>query len=469
VTSDEQVADSGALPSQLPEALARPDLGNLAVLLRYATQGCWAFAIYTHAQAREQVMAALRHLLQPLPVYEWTYTPDSPFPIGYRDRLSPRQRAERGVVFVFDLERADPGVWKSLDYNRELYAQHPHSFVFWISPQGRTQVPRMAPHFWSQRSGVFDFSLAPEHRPQFHAEALQQAREADIRIEDLSDIERQLRLYNGLLDDALADPQAAPNDLADLHHKVAELHYYTDHVALARAHAEQALALRQTQPDQQRGQADSHSLLGDLALREDDLKSARAHYEAALPVYQTIGDRLGEANTRQALGDLALREDDLETAQALVEQALRMFTEIGAQLSQAGSYHLLGRITDDATWFEKALALHTKIDSTHDIAVDKFYYAHLKLKQNDAVAAAEMFADARDIWQQMGLTASAQEAERQRQLAEVRQAQSAPVSPPDWVKERAERRRLKRAKEREGLVSRIFRVLGRNTGKPPDP
>ena len=156
-----------ALPNPLSEALARPDFGNLAVLLRYATQGCWAFAIYTHAQAREQVMTALRHLVAPLPVYEWTYSPDSPFPINYLDRLSPEQRRERGVVFIFDLERADPGVWKSLDYSREQYALHPHSLVIWMSPQGRTSVPRMAPPFLEPAQRCVRFFVGSESSKRF--------------------------------------------------------------------------------------------------------------------------------------------------------------------------------------------------------------------------------------------------------------------------------------------------------------
>ena len=164
--------------------------------------------------------------------------------------------------------------------------------------------------------------MAQSHQSAFQTEALQTAHDADIRVEDREDMDRQLRLYQGLLDEALADADTPPGALADLHYKVAQMQYYTDHYDSAKHHAQHALLLRTAQQDK-RGEADSHRLLGHLALREADLKRARAEYEAALPIYETIGDRLGAANTRQALGDLALREADRETAQRLVTEAMR--------------------------------------------------------------------------------------------------------------------------------------------------
>lgn len=129
----------------LPEALARDDFTNLAVLLRYAREGCWAFAIYSHVAAREEVVAALKTLLQPLPTYEWTYSPERPSPLSYLETLSETQRRERAVVFFFDLERAPDELWKSLDYNRELFSAQPHGLVFWISAPGRGRSTHAPP------------------------------------------------------------------------------------------------------------------------------------------------------------------------------------------------------------------------------------------------------------------------------------------------------------------------------------
>jgi tetratricopeptide (TPR) repeat protein len=290
----------------LPEALARDDFTNLAVLLRYAREGCWAFAIYSHVAAREEVVAALKTLLQPLPTYEWTYSPERPSPLSYLDALSETQRHERGVVFFFDLERASDALWKSLDYNRETLSAQPHGLVFWISSAGRGRAMRAAPHFWSQRSGVFDFRLAPGPLPPLS----DWARSGDIVIDDWENILRQIRITQGLLDELLATPDAPPGVVAAQHLRLGKLCYYVDRLPAAHTHLEAAESLAAAVADP-RFTANVQKALGDLALREDELGEARRRYEAALAIYPAIGDRLGEANVQKALGDLALREDEL--------------------------------------------------------------------------------------------------------------------------------------------------------------
>lgn len=89
--------------------------------------------------------AALKTLLQPLPTYEWTYSPERPSPLSYLDTLTEAQRHERAVVFFFDLKRAPDELWKSLDYNRELFSAQPHGLVFWISAPGRGRSTRAPP------------------------------------------------------------------------------------------------------------------------------------------------------------------------------------------------------------------------------------------------------------------------------------------------------------------------------------
>lgn len=123
-------AGAELLPGAWPEATARDDFTNLLVPLRYAREGCWAFALYNHAAVREQVVEALTALLAPLPVYQWTYSPHDPFPYGYLARMPETARSERAIVFLFDFERAGEEIWKALDYNRELFSQHPTAWSF---------------------------------------------------------------------------------------------------------------------------------------------------------------------------------------------------------------------------------------------------------------------------------------------------------------------------------------------------
>jgi tetratricopeptide (TPR) repeat protein len=323
------------LRNALPEALARDDFANLAVLLRYATDGCFAIAVYNSAPAREQVVNALRQLVAPLPVFEWTYSPLDPYPFSYLDRLTDAQRRERAVVFFFGLDKADADVWKSLDYRREQLSGRPHGLVFWLTPKALGEVARGAPHFWSQRSGVFDFTIAqPDLAQQMRDAAWQAAPEAPAWAIDREDKERELRLYEELLRDYQADPSTPARTLFDLHSRLSKLLYYSDRVSESRQHAMAALELCD-QLDRPGDRADTLKALGDLGLREDDLKGARARYEAALPIYRAIGDRLGEANTLKALGDERLAADDAEAGLQFYRQAQTIYELIADRYSQS--------------------------------------------------------------------------------------------------------------------------------------
>jgi tetratricopeptide (TPR) repeat protein len=387
----------------LPDALARDAFTNLAVLLRYTRDGCWTFAIYNYVTVREQVVGALKQLLAPLPVYEWTYAPHDPYPLSYLSRLSEAQKAQRAVVFLFDFERAALETWKALDYNRELFAAHPHGLVFWITPPGRARIAKQAPHFWAQRSGVFDFTVAvaPTYEQTWPLVS------PDMRMDNMEEIQRQLRLYQGMLSDLDRKGEAPPLFVAELHYKIARLAYYLDQLTLAHAHAEAACHLAQEQEDLTL-QANVLQALGDLALREDDLAAARRHYEAALAIYPGIGDRLGEANVRKALGDLALREDDLAAARRHYEAALALYQRVGSLLGEAGTYVGLGRATDDPAYFERALGIHARIKSIYDVAVDSYYYGLLQKRRGDKQKAAALLSQASDIWRRIGLPAYAQ-------------------------------------------------------------
>jgi hypothetical protein len=131
---------------------------KLATLLRYASNGCFVIALCDDVAMREQVTAALCAALYPLTVLEWAYSATDPSPDRYLSRLSEAQRVGRAVVFIFGLEQATDGFLKSLDYQREALAQSPHGLVFWLTPEAAHKMARIAPHFWSQHSGVFDFT-----------------------------------------------------------------------------------------------------------------------------------------------------------------------------------------------------------------------------------------------------------------------------------------------------------------------
>jgi tetratricopeptide (TPR) repeat protein len=389
----------------LPEALARDDFTNLAVLLRYAREGCWAFAIYSHVAAREEVVAALKTLLQPLPTYEWTYSPERPSPLSYLDALSETQRHERGVVFFFDLERASDALWKSLDYNRETLSAQPHGLVFWISSAGRGRAMRAAPHFWSQRSGVFDFRLAPGPLPPLS----DWARSGDIVIDDWENILRQIRITQGLLDELLATPDAPPGVVAAQHLRLGKLCYYVDRLPAAHTHLEAAESLAAAVADP-RFTANVQKALGDLALREDELGEARRRYEAALAIYPAIGDRLGEANVQKALGDLALREDELGEARRRYEAALAIYPAIGDRLGEANVLAALARVELLEGQAERAMTLLTyaldfyqSINGRYNIAAALYNVGSDLLRLDRRENAAPLLLQAAELFEEIGL------------------------------------------------------------------
>jgi len=121
------------LQGQLPPHLARRDLAELAVLMRYAERGAWAFAVYNTVPVRDEVAGVLRELLAPLPVYEFTLSAQKPNPLEYLAQIPSDQ--ERAIVFFFDLEQTDGAVWEHLEMQRENLAAHPLGLVFWINRQ----------------------------------------------------------------------------------------------------------------------------------------------------------------------------------------------------------------------------------------------------------------------------------------------------------------------------------------------
>ena len=102
---DSTLATLERLQAQLPPHLARRDLAELAVLMRYAERGAWAFAVYNTVPVRDEVAGVLRELLAPLPVYEFTLSSQRANPLDYLNDIPADQ--ERAVAFFFDLEQAD--------------------------------------------------------------------------------------------------------------------------------------------------------------------------------------------------------------------------------------------------------------------------------------------------------------------------------------------------------------------------
>jgi RNA polymerase sigma factor (sigma-70 family) len=204
----------------LTTATSESDFKELLTLLNTARAAFWVFAIYNDATVREKILSEIKRIIAPTPAYEWTYSPESPYPISYLERLTEEQKRERAVVFFLDLELAEDAEWKSLDYNREYFAEHPHGLIFWVTNEGRKDAALKAPHFWSQRTSVFDFSI---DRSKRQIDRLYDPAVLELSDESYEDAKRELELYQKLYEEYSALPERPIEALNDLSKQIVSL------------------------------------------------------------------------------------------------------------------------------------------------------------------------------------------------------------------------------------------------------
>ena len=309
----------------MSEAFRQGELNRLAILMRNATGGAWAIALYNTVAVRDRVMDALRERLVPLPVFDFTFSESRANPLAYREGLPPEVAEERAIIFLYDLTRGGERVWGYLEMQREALADRPHGLVFWMTPAERGEAVREAPNFWSQRSGVFDFTISDDG-------ALMQTRSQmaarPAQFTDPPDWERQERLYRGLLEEYEQRDDAPADTLLDLYDKLFDLHYDMGHYQEAAELAQDQLALARESENQAQVAAGLNNL-GGVQQALGDLEGARASLERALALWREV---FGEEHPQVAtalnnLGSVQQDLGDLEGARASFERALRIFEQ----------------------------------------------------------------------------------------------------------------------------------------------
>jgi tetratricopeptide (TPR) repeat protein len=264
------------------ESFRPRELKRLEILLRYAAAGTWAIALYNTAAVRDRVMDALRDRLDPLPVYDFTFTETRANPVAYLENLPANVQHDRAIIFLYDLTRGGGRVWGYLEMQREALATQPHGLVFWMRPAERAEAVQKAPNFWSQRSGVFDFTITYNGELQ-NLRARAAGRE--VRFHDRADWERQVRLYRGLLEEYEQDDGAPDDTKLDLYDKLADLHYDMGNYEQARHFTERQLNLARQRGDRV-DVAKGLNNLGLVLWAEGDLAGARAAFERALRIFE---------------------------------------------------------------------------------------------------------------------------------------------------------------------------------------
>ncbi|MBS1791878.1 MAG: tetratricopeptide repeat protein, partial [Acidobacteria bacterium] len=354
------------------------ELSKLLVLINSARRGFWTFAIYNAVAPREEVIETVKRTIAPLPVFDWTYSPENSFPASYLQSLTEEQKRSRAVIFFFDLERGGAEAWKSLDYSREMLASHPHALVFWTTSKGRADAARKAPHFWAQRSGVLDFTISLPAEQQ--RELMGSWAGQPVEVATYADAERQLRLFQGLLDEYRALPNAPLETIAELDGKVAALFDFLDRreeaipcleeqIEIARqlnrhdleAEAltnlaiverirtgrpraiellEQALTLAPPSLLQARIK---HNLGAAIYLHGESDRSL-ALLNEALKLFKQVGDNLGQANVLQAIGDVQSFRKEMDAALDSYDSALKLFKQVDDNLGQANVLKAIGDV-----------------------------------------------------------------------------------------------------------------------------
>jgi tetratricopeptide (TPR) repeat protein len=397
-----------AIAQGLPDYLARPEFAQLAVLLRHTPRGAFVFALYNTVLARDGVVAALRQLVVPLPVFEYTLHTGQRNPLGYLERLPVELLQRPAVVVIYDLERIDPdrpeANWAWFDTQRENLSAHPHALVFWVTQSGARDAARYAPNTWSQRSGVFDFTVAIQPAV---GELRTAAASGPVRIESLDDLERLTRLYAGLLDEYQTDAEAAPALLADLHGKLAYLLYRGDRHAEARAHAQVQLAISRELSDERR-QAEALYQIGETERLQSEADAALKSYADALTLFRAVGAKLGEANVLKAIGDVQQFRKEIDAALKSYADALTLFRAVGAKLGEANVLLSLGGVMKGSAnlsgareTYSAALRLYAQIGDGYSVARALYRLGDCDMQEKEWAAALERFREAARLWQRI--------------------------------------------------------------------
>jgi tetratricopeptide (TPR) repeat protein len=421
------------------ELTGRAEFSELLMLLNYARRATFLFALYNTAGAREELTAAIKQTIAPTPVFTWTYSPEEPYPVSYLKHLTEEQQRERAVVFFFDLERGDEKAWKSLDHTREHLARHPHTLIFWVTPKGRVDAANKAPHFWAQRSLVFDFTIA---QPERQAELRGQWAGSDLWIENFEDAEQQLRLFRGLLDEYRELSDAPPTMLAELNGKVARLLNFLDRREEALPFLEEQLALARQLGNQdleaealinlaqvesiRTGQGAAIALLEQARplnpspqTRARVLENLAPHlvYEGradeslvllnqALALFQQAGAKLGQANVLTSIGDVQSFRDDKDAALASYDQALGLFQLVGDKFSQASVLKAIGDVQSFRDDKDAALASYNQALSLFQLVGAKLGQANVRLSKGIMNGDAAEFEAAIRLYEEIGDTYS---------------------------------------------------------------
>jgi len=337
---------------------------ELLFALENTERGGWFFVIYKQWKVAEALTQRL-HDLTKLPIFSWQYQPKQPtYPVDYLKNLNPEQKTQRAIVLLSHVASGGQKVIKSLDFNRECFADYPHNLLFWVTESELKQIAIGAGHFWAQRGGRFDFT--PIFIPEEQSQSSLTHSDWDgalLHIENAQEAESQLPFYLN----ALKEQQNGAENIAliELYDKVCFLLFYLGRYEETISYKQKSLAIEERLFD--KNDIRFTKGLNNLGV----VYHHQGRYDKALPLYQralAIREKvLGEQdpNVASSLNNLAnLYQDQghYDEALSLYQRALAIQEKtLGKQHPDvATSLNNLALLYQNQGRYSEALPLHQR-------------------------------------------------------------------------------------------------------------
>lgn len=387
---------------QLEDPKVAGEVSKLALLIRETNRSLLAFALYRSAGEREVAVRVLKERLN-LPVIEFTLSAEQRDPVRLLLEVPMEPRA---CVFYYDLEASLPDVAGYANLQREQFAEVPHAEVFWVTEHGLRQIGTLAPDFWSWRSGVFDLR---SNQAESSFQVMQSVLAEPLNFRDRGDLDRQISMYQGLIQEY--SQQDPPDDrfLAGLQLRLASAFRLLGRIEQAEDHAREALVRCQRAGDKGAEASALHEL-GISALERWRLDEAEALHRQGLTISEQVGDEAGMATSYHDLGRVAELRQELDEAEQWYRKALGIYERLGLERDASDEYHYLGMVAHERgqldraeQWYRKALETFERLGLERHAAHG---YHNLGLIAEDRLQldqAEQWYRKALEIFERLGL------------------------------------------------------------------
>ena len=132
-------------------------LRNYVVRSRKSGRGVILFAVWQHVGIRRLASSALQELLEAegfnVQTIDAGKIPEGTFIANLVDATE----TPDDVLFITDLGRTGQDGMNALNYQREVFVEHPLLTVFWVRESELNSVATQAPDFWVFRHRVVEF------------------------------------------------------------------------------------------------------------------------------------------------------------------------------------------------------------------------------------------------------------------------------------------------------------------------